>query len=540
MYKLIIVDDEEEVRQGIIDKIDWASFNFEIAGQAENGREALDIIEDDVPDVVITDICMPLMDGLELAGAIRDSYPTVKLVILTGFDEFKFAQQAIKHGVADYILKPVLPKDINELMLKLKDRIDQEIAEKEDRDKLRQHYIESLPILKDSFLASLLTGTHDADEITEKCGEFGLNLNGSFFAAAVISIDTESLNESHDAELMKFAVLNIAREIVERRSAGEAFFFDGVPVILAGISSEDKKTAYNRIYMVLEEIRQSVWKYLKLTVTAGVGGMTGCLDRMKESYRSALTALEYKLVLEGNKVIFVDDLEPESTEVVVLDEKKERALITSIKFGSEPDVKEAVDALFRDIEGAKASLRDYQIYFIEVFAVLSRLAKALQLDVEGIFPSQSGMYVEIGSFNNMDEVKAYIKSLSLRLMDQLSGRMVNSTQTLLEKAKAYIEQNYPDPELTVQKLADHLFISASYLSLIFKKEAGQTFLKYLIAIRLDAAKALLMSPDIKVTEVAEKVGYPDVSYFSYFFKKNFGISPREFRSRHTGKKEQAL
>lgn len=540
MYKLIIVDDEEEVRQGIIDKIDWASFNFEIAGQAENGREALDIIEDDVPDVVITDICMPLMDGLELAGAIRDSYPTVKLVILTGFDEFKFAQQAIKHGVADYILKPVLPKDINELMLKLKDRIDQEIAEKEDRDKLRQHYIESLPILKDSFLASLLTGTHDADEITKKCGEFGLNLNGSFFAAAVISIDTESLNESHDAELMKFAVLNIAREIVERRSAGEAFFFDGVPVIIAGISSEDKKTAYNRIYMVLEEIRQSVWKYLKLTVTAGVGGMTGCLDRMKESYRSALTALEYKLVLEGNKVIFVDDLEPESTEVVVLDEKKERALITSIKFGSEPDVKEAVDALFRDIEGAKASLRDYQIYFIEVFAVLSRLAKALQLDVEGIFPSQSGMYVEIGSFNNMDEVKAYIKSLSLRLMDQLSGRMVNSTQTLLEKAKAYIEQNYPDPELTVQKLADHLFISTSYLSLIFKKEAGQTFLKYLIAIRLDAAKALLMSPDIKVTEVAEKVGYPDVSYFSYFFKKNFGISPREFRSRHTGKKEQAL
>ncbi len=540
MYKLIIVDDEEEVRQGIIDKIDWASFNFEIAGQAENGREALDIIEDDVPDVVITDICMPLMDGLELAGAIRDSYPTVKLVILTGFDEFKFAQQAIKHGVADYILKPVLPKDINELMLKLKDRIDQEIAEKEDRDKLRQHYIESLPILKDSFLASLLTGTHDADEITKKCGEFELNLNGSFFAAAVISIDTESLNESHDAELMKFAVLNIAREIVERRSAGEGFFFDGAPVILAGISSEDKKTAYNRIYMVLEEIRQSVWKYLKLTVTAGVGGMTGCLDRMKESYRSALTALEYKLVLEGNKVIFVDDLEPESTEVVVLDEKKERALITSIKFGSEPDVKEAVDALFRDIEGAKASLRDYQIYFIEVFAVLSRLAKALQLDVEGIFPSQSGMYVEIGSFNNMDEVKAYIKSLSLRLMDQLSGRMVNSTQTLLEKAKAYIEQNYPDPELTVQKLADHLFISASYLSLIFKKEAGQTFLKYLIAIRLDAAKALLLSPDIKVTEVAEKVGYPDVSYFSYFFKKNFGISPREFRSRHTGKKEQAL
>ncbi len=537
MYKLIIVDDEEEVRQGIIDKIDWASFNFEVIGQAENGREALDIIEENVPDVVITDICMPLMDGLELAGVIRDSYPTVKLVILSGFDEFKFAQQAIKHGVADYILKPVLPKDINELMLKLKTRIDQEIAEKEDRDKLRQHYIESLPILKDSFLSSLLTGTHDAGEIAEKSGEFGLHLQGEWFVSAVISVDSESLNKSHDPELMKFAVLNIAQEIVARRSVGEAFFYDNAPVIIAGLSCDDKKSAYNRIYLVLEEIRQNVEKYLKLTVTAGVGGMFGCLERMKESYRSALTALEYKLVLEGNKVIFVDDLEPESTEVIVLDEKKERALITSIKFGSEPDVAESVDALFRDIEGVKASIRDYQIYFIEVFAVLSRLAKALRLDIEGVFPSQSGMYVEIGNFNNMDEVKAYVKSLSLKLMDQISGRMVNSTQSLLEKAKAYIDQNYQDPELTVQKLADSLFISASYLSLIFKKEAGQTFLKYLIGVRLAVAKEQLRNPDTKVTEVAEKVGYPDVSYFSYFFKKNFGISPREYRSRFTGKKE---
>lgn len=539
MYKLIIVDDEEEVRQGIIDKIDWAAFDFEVIGQAENGREALDIIEENVPDVVITDICMPLMDGLELAGVIRESFPTVKMVILTGFDEFKFAQQAIRHGVADYILKPVLPRDINELMQKLKSRIEQEIEEKEDRDKLRQHYIESLPILKDSFLSSLLTGPQDAREIAQKTDVFGLNLSGVYYTTAVVSIDAESLQEGHDAELMKFAVLNIAQEIVSRRSIGEAFFYDNMPVIIAGVENDEKKIAYNRVYSALEEIRQNVEKFLKLTITAGVGSFFCGLDHMKESYHSALTALEYKLVLEGNKVIFVDDLEPETTEVILLDEKKERALITSIKFGSEEDVAEAVDALFEDLDGVKASIRDYQIYFIEVFAVLSRLAKVLRLDVEGIFPSHS-MYVEIGSFNNMDEIKAYIKSLSLRLMDQVADRMVNSTQVLLEKAQAYIDQNYQDPDLTIQKLADHLFISASYLSLIFKKEAGQTFLKYLISVRLEAAKAMLRDPETKVTEVAEKVGYPDVSYFSYFFKKNFGVSPREYRSRIFDKKEQAL
>lgn len=148
MYKLIIVDDEEEVRKGIIQKIEWSKYNFEISGEAENGREALDLIEENIPDAVITDITMPLMDGLELAAIIRESFPTVKTIILTGFDDFRFAQQAIKYGVSDYILKPVQPKDIDDLMEKLKIQIDHEIAQKEDITQLRRHYYESLPIIK--------------------------------------------------------------------------------------------------------------------------------------------------------------------------------------------------------------------------------------------------------------------------------------------------------------------------------------------------------------------------------------------------------
>ena len=123
MYKLLIVDDEAEVRKGIIRKIDWGKYDFEIAGEAENGREALDIIEENIPDAVITDITMPMMDGLELTAVIKETYPTIKTIILTGFDDFKFAQQAIKYGVSDYILKPVMPSDIDELMAKLKPSI---------------------------------------------------------------------------------------------------------------------------------------------------------------------------------------------------------------------------------------------------------------------------------------------------------------------------------------------------------------------------------------------------------------------------------
>lgn len=157
MYKLLIVEDEAEVRNGIRNNIDWRSMGFKVIAEAGNGREALDIIENSKPDVVITDITMPIMDGLELSCILKKEYPTIRTIILTGYDDFKFAQRAIKYGVSDYLLKPVLPEDLSKLMLRIKNEIDSEIAEKEDIQKLRLYYQQSIPIIKDKFLTLLIT-----------------------------------------------------------------------------------------------------------------------------------------------------------------------------------------------------------------------------------------------------------------------------------------------------------------------------------------------------------------------------------------------
>ncbi len=533
MYKLIIVDDEEEVRRGIIETIKWDKFGFEIVGEAENGREALELIEENTPDVIITDISMPLMDGLQLAAAVQDEYPTVKIVILTGFDDFKFAQQAIKYGVIDYILKPILPKEISELMQKLKKQIDSEIEEKNDKEKLKQHYYESMPVLKENFLMSLVSGRQGKDEAERKISDFDLRIKGSCFAAAALSIDSGSSQDmwdDSDTELMKFAVFNIAQEILDKRGNGEVFFFDNAPVIIAGVESTDKSAAFRKVFSLLEEIRQSVEKYLKFTVVIGLGSIYDSVERIAHSFESAVTALEYRLVLGGNKVIFADDLEPEITDTIVFDENKERRLISSIKFGEKKDVFEAVALLFHDV-GKKASIKGFQLYFLEILAAISKLARVFQIDVTEILPHGSGFYADISRFETTDEMKEWIETLCSKLMDIISAKRVNTIQTMLEKAKDFIDENFDDHELSLQKLADVLFISPSYLSLIFKNEAGETFLKYLIRVRLEAAKELLNAPDVKITEVAERVGYPDISYFSYFFKKNFGVSPREYRSK---------
>lgn len=541
MYKLIIVDDEEEVRKGVIQKIKWSKFNFEIAGEAENGREALDLIEENIPDVVITDITMPLMDGLELAAVLKGSYPTVKTVILTGFDDFKFAQQAIKYGVADYILKPVLPKDIEDLIEKLKNQIDEEIAQKEDIVMLRRHYNESLPVIRDRFLTLLITGRPNENEVEKRIAGFSLNLGGNVFVVAAANIDASSFKnnifEENDTELVKFAVLNISQEIIAKHSFGEVFFHDENLVIIAGFRDSEKTSVLSKSFSILEEIRQNVEKYLKINITIGLGSICNSLVRLRDSYKTALTALDYKLVIGGDKVIFIEDLEPQTADNVVFDEGKEKALISGIKFGTQKDVTEAVDALFNDISGIKASFTEYQLYLIEIAASISRLTRDFQLDAGEIFGLGSSLYEEIFKFKTVNEVRNWVEEICIKLMKHISSKRQNTTEMLLEKAKDYILSNYGEDDLSIQKLANHLHISPSYLSLIFKKDAGVTFLKYLVSIRLEAAKDLLRSSDLKTTEIAERIGYPDINYFSYFFKKNFGMSPREYRNNFMQKKE---
>ncbi|HAA25535.1 MAG TPA: DNA-binding response regulator [Ruminiclostridium sp.] len=544
MYKLLIVEDEAEVRYGIRNNIDWTSIGFEVMAEAGNGREALDLIENSKPDVVITDITMPIMDGLELSCILKKEYPTIRTIILTGYDDFKFAQRAIKYGVSDYLLKPVLPDDLSKLMRKIKDEIDAEIAEKEDIKKLRVYYQQSLPIIKDKFLTSLITSRIDSDEIESKKASLALDLKGEGFAAAAASIDSESAgnwgNDANDSELLKFAILNISQEIIKRYSMGETFFHVNNLVFILKFDKFDYESNFQSAYTLLEEIRQSVEKYLKVTITLGVGSICNSLQKISESYKSAVTALDYKLIMGGNRVIYIGDIEPQITYNLVYDEKKERNLINSIKFGSKNDVSKAVEALFNEIGTCAASLKECQLYLLEIIASVAKLSRSFQLDTDDIINIDHNLFIEIFSFDTISDIKKRIEEICLNVMERIQSNRKTNTEKIMEQAKAYIDKNYGDYDLTIQKISNYLHISPSYFSMIFKKEAGETFLNYLIGIRINAAKELMQDPDLKIFEIAERVGYPDLNYFSYFFKKNTGMSPREYRNKYVLNKERKV
>jgi two-component system response regulator YesN len=533
-YKLILVDDEEEVRKGVLQKIQWESHGFEVIGEAENGKEALEMIEKSLPDVILTDIKMPFMDGLELAKVIRERYPTVKIIVITGFDEFEYAHKAIKLHVNEYVLKPISAQELIDVLIKVKNQIDEEIAEKENIDALREYYRKSIPILKEKFLTSLLTSTMERGEIKERAESYGLNLNGTAYVSSVLSIDSNSEDLSiklyEERELLKFAVLNIVEEIIGKHNSGTAFLHNEQVAIITVFRDNDRDTVINKTFSMLEEIRQTVNKFLKVTMTIGVGNICSDIILINRSYQNAVTALDYKIFMGNNRIIWIEDIEPKSLEKIVFDELKEHDLSSAIKVGTEEEIISTIERLFQELTEIKAAFKDYQIYLMEMLTTILKAARSSGVDIDNIFGINENLFAEFYKHNSIEEVQKWFKSISIRIMKHIVKDRYDTSALLVEKAKKYAEENYHEADITINKICDYLHISPTYFSFIFKRETKTTFINYLTQVRMDAAKELLRTTSMKSFEIAEKVGYSEPNYFSYSFKKKFGLSPSEYRN----------
>jgi len=550
MYKLILVDDEEDVREGVVQEIDWEAIGFEVVDKAENGREALELVERLQPDVVVTDIQMPFMNGLEFAEAIRERFPTIKIIILTGHDEFEYAQRAIKLHIDEYVLKPFSAQELIHALLKVKEQIQEEVAHRENVQLLSEHYRKSMPVLKENFLASLMNRKLPRDEVMEKAANYGISLDGNSFVVATISIDgvlipeddadkraelaaNISLKYSEDQALKYFALLNITEEIAGKRNLGLVFMHNDQVVVLAVRTTSDRDIALQETMKVLEEVRQNVDKYLKFSVTVGIGSVMQDVTKISYSYEDAELAMDYRLILGNNRMISIDDVENRSVEKVRFDDRKEHALIRSIKVGTSLEMKETMDELFMGVESS-VSVKDYQIYLLEMLTCILKAAKDANLNLDEVFGENFVPFTEINKFTSLEEAKHWFMELCAGIMNHIAADRQYTYKNLVEMAKDYTKGHYHEGDITINKVCSHLHISAGYFSSIFKKETKMTFVNYLNHIRMEAAMELLRTTDMKALEIAEKVGYADANYFSFSFRKNVGVSPKEYRNSFRG------
>lgn len=531
-YKILLVDDEAGVREGIRERIEWNEYGFDCIGDFENGMEALEAAETLEPDVVLTDINMPFMDGLVLTRNLAERLPKTKVIILTGFDDFEYAQQAVKLRVKDFILKPVTAQELIDVLQKVRAELDEEKERRENLDRLQRQLYESMPLLKERFLERMVSTLVSQNEMKERMAYFGLALPGPEYV--VFAADVDHFGQSSpdaDRVLLRFAIFNIAQEILFREEASTVFRSreEKVVCILSG-GPEDR--LYDKAHTLAEEIRQSVETYLRFTVTVGIGRPAPGMDSIRQSYGSAISALDYRFLLGTNRVISIMDLEGRRSVTAETTDDWEKELIVGIKTGTYAEVNRAIESIIRHLKTAVPSIEQCYIRIQKlVVSLLNALEKLGSSDEELFGREAVNPLTEIYRFKTLDEIEIWMKDTCGRAIRILVEKRNDLAKLQMVKAETYIKERYWDENLSLKAVCDFIHMSNSYFSAVFKAHTGKTFVEYLTAHRVEKAKELIKFSDLKNYEIAAKVGCADPHYFSVLFKKTTGDTPTEYRHK---------
>ena len=524
----MLVDDEAEIRDGIQRKIDWAGSGFTFVGSAENGQEALELAESLHPDVVMTDIKMPFTDGLTLGRHLTERFPGVKLVFFSGFDDFEYAQKAIQIGAAEYILKPVSASELTGVLQKLRGQLDAEFAEKRDIERLRSYYERSLPALRGQFVAGLLDGRIPRGQIAEQAALYGVQLVGTQFTAALAGFESDIPEDApiRQRELLQFSVKQLMEEALGRRFRGLTELYNGSVAVIAGF---DDPGGVLEFISSLDQVCKLARRFLQLTLTVGVGTVCDTLFDLHYSMDGARSALDYRVLIGTGRAIYIDDIEPDAAAQIPFDEQDKRELLSAIKLGAPDTIRQSINRFIGRFYETCLPIGQYQLYLMELTAELVRLARAYQLDTADVFGPDFAASLRLEAFDSLDELKARLSELCLRISELIRRERSNSTRGIAEGAKQFIAEHFSDPDISVEMLCDHLHVSPAYFSTLFKKETGMSFVAWLTNVRMDEAVKLLSTTEDKTYEISLKVGYTEPNYFSYVFKKQFGMSPTKYR-----------
>lgn len=524
LYKLMIVDDEEEIRLGVIKKINWEEHGFVVVGDAENGKEALEIAEKLHPDVIMTDIKMPFMDGLELGKKIAEIMPSTKIIIFSGSDDLEYAHQAIKINVVEYVLKPINSIELIEVLKRVKDKLDKQYDDKRNMEVLKKHYIESIPVIREQFLIGALEGRITKEKWIDNEKKLNLDFTKGYLVVALINIDNTLKTEENN--LILISIKKIADENMEGCFKFISFPYLDKIVILISLNEKDN---INRCINILNEVCKIFESIFNSTISVGIGRICESIGEIRSSYRTAQSALEYRPILGNGKTIYIDDLEQDNNTQLQFEEQDEVQLLNSIKISNEKEIRLAVENIFNKMEEANITLDKYRIYLMEILTSILKLIQSYNIEISLIFGDEFNFYSHLEQFNSIEEIKAWFIEKSLILNEIIKKERVNSSKLLIEKAKEYIKNNYSDYDLSVEKLCSEIHVSPTYFSTIFKKETDMNFVNYLTNIRLEEAIKLLNTTDDKTYIIASKVGYQEANYFSYVFKRKFGIAPSRYR-----------
>lgn len=531
MYKVLLVDDEILVREAIGRKIEWNRLGFELVGDCENGKDAIEFVEKTPVDLVLTDICMPHLDGMELSRYLHEHCPQTKIIIFSGYSDFEYAKQAIQYKVSEYILKPVTAKELTEVLCRLKGKLDDMRKEERKIDKLQKayhSYTKNEALIVAKTLSRLVNGTQEVERSLRELKELGIEIKGTAFRAVTADIDVYSEwcekgsnGLKKESALMSFVVENISSEIVEDYGAGIAYRDSDNRVCML-LWTDSPQKFREIVPKMCREIQEQVVAAMSLSVSMGIGCYVNSLEDLPKSYESAANVLKYRYS-KGIGIIIDCEQQIEKADFQEL-EPKLREIAYTVKGGDE----NGVMAVLAEVE---AWIKDHYVSRNKASSYLNRVIRMIHKSVQEAndsFELQETTLSQISEAGGIESAMKLTREYAREGILALTESGQSSAERQANLAMDYMQKNYGDSELGLNQICEYLNISTSRFSSIFKEATGKTFTEVLTTIRMEKAKQLLRQTSLKNYEIAEKVGFSDPHYFSIAFKKITGMTPKEY------------
>lgn len=527
LYKVAIADDEDIMREGLANLVDWEAMGFELVAQFEDGKEALQYIKDYPVDIVFTDIKMTVVSGLELARYVHENKLPIKVVLVSGYKDFEYARQAVRFNVVDYIIKPISIKEIKEIFRKIKSELDECRKSREKELENGEKYLEMISVLKEQFINDLVLGAfRSREEIEKRVGLLGLNIDVGKSRCGLVQIHVENyrplLNErwKYGEEGIHTAIQNLI--LSEDSSLFYYMFYKeaGSLQVLAVDSVESGENEFrNKLNGNMNRCKENIKEVLEAEVSVEIGDIYDNLHSFATaaSSRSRWFASERSGSGKGEKKEYLNR---------ALD--KQKLLMSHMNDGDF----ETVKAIF---EGLAEELKAVDIGFARSFTanLFELILDKLKENEEIIYTAVTSLfsYEDIHKLINVEDIKQFGLTM-LEKMTGLLGKNAALTQgNVVARAKQYIQREY-FKDITLNEVANYVFLNPAYLSRLFKEQTGENFVDYLIQVRMKAAGELLKNPGFKVYEVGSMIGYSSTKYFFRIFKKVYGCTPNEYRQKN--------
>ena len=548
MLKIFLAEDEVVVRETIKRMIPWEELGFELVGEAADGEMALPLLIRQQPDLLITDIKMPFMDGLTLARLAKKEIPGLKVVILSGYDDFNYAKQAIGIGVEDYLLKPITKNALIERLSEIRSRYEHEKTQKEYYEKFQREMQAYEKNSSRDFFEALVGGSMDMMEVYKRAEKLGLDIVAEAYNVLIFTMNCDEDFSGQRDEYSSWEAESL--ELLENFFAGHssAMLFRSNIFSYGVLLKGQRETIEENTRACVDEIRRILSRQDgRREWFLAVGQSVERLSQIQKSYHTASRAFSQRYLYDEN-ILYYDEMETmehpggqaETEDNAYLQKVDVNALNPAIlqKFlsnGLQEETENFVKDYFYAIgQEPMESLvfRNYVILNVR-FSVISFI-KGLGCDTNEM-ESADTEEVLAESGKNMESAIAYAKKMisqAIEIRDQNSG---NKNRSILKTAVDFIDSHYMDEEISLNTVANVANVSSNHFSALFSQNMGQTFIEYLTTLRMNKAKELLRCTGMRSSEIAGEIGYKDAHYFSYLFKKTQGMTPSDYRKAREDK-----